>query len=83
MRPSEAAIEAARTLIGEYYTAGKPSPAAMAEILQDVYGAQFGDETLYRIDYTRDKSDGAWVRTHTESLVRLGVLVPVEGGDDE
>ena len=34
--------------------------------------------TLYRIDYTADKSQGAWVRSHTESLVRLGVLVPVE-----
>jgi len=34
--------------------------------------------TYYRIDYTQDASEGAWVRSHTESLVRLGVLVPVE-----
>jgi len=34
------------------------------------------DPTTYRIDYTRDASDGAWVRAHTESLVNLGVLVP-------
>ena len=34
------------------------------------------DPKTYRIDYTRDASDGAWVRAHTESLVNLGVLVP-------
>jgi len=34
------------------------------------------DPKTYRIDYTRDASDGAWVGAHTESLVNLGVLVP-------
>ena len=33
---------------------------------------------LYRIDYSQDASDGAWVKAHTESLVHLGVLVKVE-----
>ena len=33
---------------------------------------------MFTIDYSRDASDGAWVRAHTESLVQLGVLVPVE-----
>ena len=36
------------------------------------------EPTLYQIDYSQDASNGAWVRAHTESLVHLGVLVPVE-----
>jgi len=77
MKPSKAAIEAARTLIGEYYTAGKPSPAAMAEILQDVYGVQFGDETLYR-RYPGSKPFGA-IDPKTGAMAMW--VVPVGGGE--
>ena len=79
MRPSKAAIEAAldKYFDGEFNV----HSSKMCLALSAAYEAQFGDETLYRIDYTRDKSDGAWVRAHTESLVRLGVLVLVEGDE--
>ena len=33
--------------------------------------------TYYRINYEADASQGAWVRAHEESLVALGMLVPV------
>jgi hypothetical protein len=38
---------------------------------------QLLSDELFRIDYNRDTSEGAWVRA-TEALVSLGVLVPVE-----
>ena len=41
-------------------------------------GDQLLSVELFRIDYNRDASEGAWVRAHTESLATLGVLVPVE-----
>ncbi len=78
MKPSEAAIKAAEEA---FLLSACSFPDKLDAALRAAYDAQFEDEMLYRIDYTQDKSDGAWVLAHTESLVSLGVLVPVEGDE--
>ncbi len=93
MRPSKAAIQTARILIGEYYTAGEPSPAAMTQILQAVYDAQFGECQSITIKSEHIVlSDGSDLGPQYPPLKVLHsweghdgryLLVPVEGGDDE